>query len=87
MDDVVDISIRGNTVEYRTRSGAGISEVRSRLLGGALPRREGGVRVSGNGRGSVQVVQQPSQSNNYTAIIRITDPRGGASDYNFEARW
>jgi hypothetical protein len=88
VDDIVDITIRGGSVSYQTRSGAQINDVRSRLSGGALPRREGGVTiVSGNGRGSVQVVQQPSQSNGYTAIIRINDPRGGAGDYNFEARW
>jgi hypothetical protein len=88
VDDIVDITIRGGNVSYETRSGAQVDGVRSRLSGGALPRREGGVTiVSGNGRGSVLVVQQPSQSNGYTAIIRINDPRGGAGDYNFEARW
>ena len=73
VDDIVDITIRGGSVSYQTRSGATVSGVRSRLAGGALPRREGGVTIAaGNGRGSVQVVQQPSQSNGYTAIIRST---------------
>ncbi|MES2522416.1 MAG: hypothetical protein V4617_06950 [Gemmatimonadota bacterium] len=89
VDAVVDISIRGANVNYRTLSGATVSNVRSRLNGGALPQRDGQIVsiVNGNGRGSVQVVQQPSRSNGYTAIIRVSDPRGGASAYNFDARW
>ena len=88
VDDVVDITIRGRNVEYRARSGASVSDVRSRISGGALPARDGQVTIiGGNGRGSVQVIQQPSRSNNYTAVIRVSDPRGGAASYDFDARW
>ncbi|HYW32255.1 MAG TPA: hypothetical protein VE869_12160 [Gemmatimonas sp.] len=89
VDAIVDISIRGANVNYRTLSGATVTNVRSRLSGGALPQRDGQIVsiVNGNGRGSVQVVQQPSRSNGYTAIIRVSDPRGGAAAYNFDARW
>jgi len=88
VDDVVDITIQGRNIDYRTQRGAGTSDVRSRVTGGGLPRQEGGVTiVSGNGRGSVQVVQQPSRNNGYTAVIRITDPRSGAGEYDIEARW
>lgn len=88
VDDVVDITIRGRSVEYRTRSGATVSDVRSRFTGGALPARDGNVTiVGGSGRGTVQVVQQPSRINGYTAVIRISDPRGGAANYDFDARW
>ncbi|MEO7521114.1 MAG: hypothetical protein ABIW79_04805 [Gemmatimonas sp.] len=88
VDDVVDITIHGRDIDYRTRSGASVSNVRTRVSGGALPHRDGRVTiVGGDGRGSVQVVQQPSRSNGYTAVIRISDPRSGAGAYDFEARW
>lgn len=88
VDDVVDITISGRNVDYRTRSGANTVDVRSSVSGGGLPRRDGTVTiVGGSGRGSVQVVQQPTARNGYTAIIRVSDQRAGAGQYDFEARW
>lgn len=88
VDDVVEISIQGRRVDYRTRSGAQVTSVRSNVSGGGLPQRDGRVTiVNGNGRGTVQVVQQPSRLNGYAAVIRIQDPRGGAADYDLQARW
>ena len=40
-----------------------------------------------NGRGQVSVIDQPNQSNNYTAIIKIDDDKGGADDYEIEVEW
>ncbi len=88
VDDAVDVIVQGNRVEYRDVSGATATRVRSTISGGALPRQEGGVSiVSGNGRGRVYVIQQPSQYNGYTAVISISDPRSGPGDYEFAARW
>ena len=88
VDDVVEITIQGRRVNERTRSGSGSTDVRSNVSGGGLPPRDGHVSlVGGRGRGTVQVVQQPSQYNGYTAVIRVSDPRAGASSYEFEARW
>jgi len=39
------------------------------------------------GRGSVSVVQQPSSWNNYTAVIRVYDPRSGYGAYSFDLGW
>ncbi len=53
-----------------------------------LPREDGWVTVRrDDGRGNVDVVQQPNRGNDYTAVIRITDPRGGADDYRITAYW
>ncbi|MBX6363398.1 MAG: hypothetical protein IRZ00_05980 [Gemmatimonadetes bacterium] len=53
-----------------------------------LPRQDGWVRVSvRDGRGDVQVIQQPSARNGYTAIIRITDRSGGHDNYRLAAFW
>ena len=40
-----------------------------------------------NGRGDVDVIQQPSAQNNYTTIVRIQDPRSGSDNYRLAAYW
>src|SRR4051812_36348803 len=53
-----------------------------------LPNQEGQVTVQLlNGRGSADVIQQPSRQNGYTTIVRILDPVGGAGDYRLAAYW
>jgi len=37
-----------------------------------------------SGRGSVEVIQQPSQSNNWTTVVRIRDPQSGYGRYSFD---
>ena len=55
---------------------------------GGLPRRDVQVVVTDSyGRGSVSVVQQPSSSNGYTAVIRVNDPRSGYGAYRFDVSW
>src|SRR5439155_1197050 len=39
------------------------------------------------GRGQVDVVQQPTARNGYTAIVRVRDPQGGAGNYRINAFW
>jgi uncharacterized membrane protein len=39
------------------------------------------------GRGTVEVIQQPARSNDFTAVIQILDPKGGADEYEFEIVW
>ena len=60
---------------------------RSRVAGN-LPQRDGIVRVAvRQGRGDVDVVQQPRRRNDYTAILRVRDPNGGAARYAIDAYW
>lgn len=79
--------IQGRNVSSRVISGAGTDNVRANVTGGALPRNAQLVLSRTNGRGAVQVVQQPSAANGFTAIIRVSDPRAGAAQYDVEARW
>ncbi|MDB4898894.1 MAG: hypothetical protein JWN53_702 [Gemmatimonadetes bacterium] len=37
-----------------------------------------------SGRGSVDVVEQPNQNNNWTTVIRIRDPQSGYGRYSFD---
>jgi hypothetical protein len=53
-----------------------------------LPRTDGYVRVQAlDGRGDVFVVQQPSASNSYTTIVRVTDRSSGSDRYRVAAYW
>jgi hypothetical protein len=88
VDDEVEIRIQGRNVQTRTLRGNGTRDVRADLDGRALPRRDVTVMVrERSGRGSVNVVQQPSQWNNYTAVIRVRDRQGGFGYYDFDVSW
>lgn len=89
VDDALEIRIQGDRIDYRTLSGKALRNVRADFSrNGGLPRREVQVLVTDQyGRGSVSVVQQPSSYNNYTAVIRVYDPRPGYGDYNFDVSW
>ncbi len=88
VDDVVELRISGRRVDAITRSGRRVDDVNSNIRGNGLPSRNVTVTLDRNsGRGSVQVVQQPSSWNGYTAVIRIYDPQGGASFYDLSAYW
>jgi hypothetical protein len=53
-----------------------------------IPNRPGRLYVQKlDGRGDVDIIQQPSQSNGYTATIRIRDPKGGADRYRIAVYW
>ncbi len=87
VDDRVQLAIRGKSIETRTISGTqnpdGVANFTS-----ALPDRP--VEVSVNklsGRGTVRVLQQPSRSNDFTAVIEIYDTGGGAQEYRLEIVW
>lgn len=88
VDDVVEIRISGRRVDAITRSGDRVSNVNANIRGDGLPARGVTVGIDRHaGRGSIRVVQQPSAWNGYTAVIRIDDPSGGASFYDFSAFW
>ena len=88
VDDLVELRINGRRVEAITRSGRRVEDVNSSVRGNGLPARDLTITVDRHsGRGNVQVVQQPSAWNNFTAVIRIDDPQGGASFYDLSAFW
>ena len=84
VDDYVELNIQGNRVRSREREGSQtLNEQVS--FSNPFPRADVSVSVrKRSGRGRVSVVQQPNRSNNYTAIVKIDDERGGADDYEIE---
>jgi hypothetical protein len=87
VDDDVRIRVRGGTAEVETIGGTPYYDGQPNFLS-SLPYRRVTVRLTKKkGRGEVFIEQQPSRENDFTAVIRIKDPRGGASDYEFSLEW
>jgi hypothetical protein len=87
VDQEVQITISGRTL---TTTNIGPSEPGSRGSNvlTAIPRMDGEVSVTVvDGRGQVDVIQQPTARNGYTAIVRVRDPQGGAGAYRLNAYW
>lgn len=88
VDGEVLITWRGNDVAQRIVNGAPVRRASSNVLGKPMQAaRDGQLSVNTReGRGRIEVVQQPSAQNRYTSIIRITDPERGYGHYDFTAR-
>jgi len=87
VDREARITMRGRDLTVRTDADRNRRDSRPRA-NGALPRTDGDVwvRVT-EGRGNVEVIQQPSARNNYTAVVRIRDTRAGDDRYRLTAYW
>lgn len=87
VDDDVRITIRGGSADVETIGGTPYYDGQPNFTN-SLPPRRVTVRLNvKKGRGQVVIEQQPSRDNNFAAVIRIKDTRGGASDYEFELTW
>lgn len=87
VDDDVRIVIRGGQADIETIGGTPYHNAQPNFSG-SLPRRRVNVQLTvRRSRGEVYIEQQPSRENDFAAVIRIKDPRGGASDYEFELSW
>lgn len=87
VDDDVRITIRGGTADVETIGGTPYYDAQPNFTN-SLPSRRVNVRLTNKrGRGEIVIEQQPSRENNFAVVVRIKDPRGGASDYEFELAW
>jgi len=87
VDDDIRIRFRGGSADVETIGGTPYYDSQPNFSA-SLPTRR--VNVSLNvrkARGQVYVEQQPSRDNDFTLVIRIKDPKGGSSDYEFELTW
>ena len=86
VDNRVNIVIRGNEIENQIVAGRFVEGTQN--MSGVLPRRNATVSVSKlEGRGTALVIQQPNRSNNFTAIVQVSDPRSSDDEYNLQIRW
>ncbi len=87
VDQTAHIIIQGSDVQSRDVTMTGLSNVNF-SINGYLASRPGSVSVrKRSGRGTVTVLEQPSSRNDYTAIVQIFDPSGGADNYELEIDW
>jgi len=87
VDEESQLLVRHSDVEARALSGLPPSGITFNFTS-PLPRRAVDVRLEmKKGRGEVQIVQQPSRSNDFTVVVEIRDGKGGASEYEFELSW
>ena len=87
VDDDVRIIIRGGTADVETIGGSEYRDAQPNFTN-SLPSRRVAVRLTNKrGRGEVYIEEQPSRENNFACVVRIKDPRGGASDYEFQITW
>jgi hypothetical protein len=87
VDAEVNLVIRDNNVEVRTLGGSVYGEGTYNFTS-PLPRRRVNVNATRiRGRGNVAVLQQPSRDNNFTAVVQILDPSGGAREYEIDVNW
>ncbi|RPI28963.1 MAG: hypothetical protein EHM61_03270 [Acidobacteria bacterium] len=87
VDDEVVIMIQASTASVRVVTGKPVQGERYNF-DSSLPRREVKLEVNKTeGRGSVDLVEEPSRRNDYSAVIRIRDNKGGTDRYEFELTW
>lgn len=87
VDDVVQLKIRGSSVEVKAISGRDVSNANYNFTS-PLPNRRVDVEIDKKkGRGNVRVLQQPRRENDFTTVIEIKDTSGGARDYELEIYW
>jgi hypothetical protein len=84
VDGELEIRIRGERIDYRTISGRGTREVDAEVARNGIPRAVGELDVrEWTARGDVFIVEQPSQRNGFTTVVRIRDPQPGYGFYDF----
>jgi hypothetical protein len=88
VDGVDEIILSGGSASVRHLSGNPPREARA-SFSAPIPRSPVNVNlVLTDGRGTIQIVQQPSASNGYTTIVRIDDSaKGGEKRYEFTLKW
>ncbi len=87
IDDRTQVFVQGSGATAKALSGSPVSNAGFNFTS-PLPQRPLTVEVrKTRGRGSVEIVQQPSRNNGFTAVIEIYDPKGGSEDYEFELIW
>ena len=87
VDGTVDLHIRHRSVRVVVKAGRSLQCARYRF-DGSLPKRDGGVQITKmEGRGTIELIQQPDSANNYTAVVRVTDRGPSREEYRFTLVW
>jgi len=84
----VRVTVQGGASISEAVSGRGVTGERADFLR-PLPARSdlSPVAKKLRGRGEVQIVENPSDKNNYRLVFEIHNPEGGADNYEIEVDW
>jgi hypothetical protein len=87
VDQEAIISCRAKSCVSQAPHGAPVAAERFKFSR-PLPDRGVDVRLEqAEGRGEIRLVEQPRESNHYTARVSILDPMQGAGEYSFVLTW
>lgn len=88
VDGIDEISIQGRSVRIQHISAKPI-QYQDYRFSAPLPHSNVDIRLNViEGRGTVRLIQEPSRSNDYTAVVRVDDgSQSGDGDYEFELIW
>ena len=88
VDGRVRVIVQGGAVLSEAVAGQPVTGQRAEVLE-PLPARAdlNPVVKKLRGRGEVQIVEQPSDKNNYRLVFEIRNPGGGADNYEIEVDW
>jgi len=87
VDDEIVIMIQGSRASVRTQTGDRVRD-ENFSFDSPLPRQELRLNLKKlEGRGSVELIEEPSRRNDYSAVVRIRDKNSGTDEYEFELRW
>ncbi|MGE5569309.1 MAG: hypothetical protein ACM3S5_09770 [Rhodospirillales bacterium] len=84
--DVI-VSCRARSCEAATTGGAPVQGGHATFTKPLPDRRVTVALLEKSGRGDLRVLEQPSESNQYTARVLIRDPQAGSGDYSFKLAW
>jgi len=88
VDDVAVVRIHRDVARTEIIAGDGVKRVHFNFWSPLPDDRDTVVDIEGAyGRGTINIVQQPSADNNYTAVVQIHDPQPGRSFYHFTLHW
>ena len=87
VDREIQIHLRGSRAWVQPVGAGDNRSGRGRVLG-YIPQGNGNLVVQRlEGRGDVDVIEQPNARNGYQATLRLRDPRGGAAPYRIVVYW
>ncbi|MEO7714759.1 MAG: hypothetical protein ABIY70_01035 [Capsulimonas sp.] len=88
VDDSVTVYVQGGKAWVDEVEGKPVENVVVEYHGALPVDRAATVSLSGkSGRGDVQVTQQPTKENNFTAAVRVIDHAAGRDHYKFVMTW
>ena len=89
VDRVIEVSLRHRSVRVNVITGRSLRHrQQDTRVEGFLPARPVTVRLENvEGPGTVEIVQQPEQANDYTARVRITNSEPSRAEFRFILLW